>query len=76
MSGSTEFQLGEIRAELRAISRRLDDGSSRHGEFDKRLDNLEKVEARRAGALGVVAALGSAFGALCAIAIQYFIKKI
>ncbi len=70
-----EYQLGKIEAELKGINRRLDQGSGRHDEFDRRLDQLEKVEAKRAGALGVVAGVGSAFGALCAVAIQYFLKK-
>ena len=81
-SNQIYHRLGEINGELKAINRRLDDGSQRHSELDERDDALEKrvaklelIEARRGGVLAAIAAFGSLVGGLVAIGVQYVLKK-
>lgn len=78
MSGSVEWQLGEISARLRAIENRLEDGSKRHTDLDEaddelraRVAQLEMREATRSGVMAVVAAIGSAVGGLAVILINF-----
>jgi septal ring factor EnvC (AmiA/AmiB activator) len=79
---SVEYQLGEIRAELRSISQRLDEGSKRHRDLDesdddlkRRLAALEMVEAKRAGVMATIAALAGIVGGAITLAVQLLIKK-
>ena len=81
-SNQIYHRLGESNGELKAINRRLDEGSKRHAELGAadqdthaRLARLELIEARRGGVLAAIAAFGSLFGGLVAIAIQYVLKK-
>jgi len=75
MNGSIEYQLGEIRAELRSISQRLDEGSERHSDFDSRLDKLELIEAKRGGVIAAIAALAGIVGAVLSLTVPTIIKK-
>lgn len=78
MSGSVEYQLGEISARLRGIENRLESGSKRHSDLDEaddelraRVAKLEMREATRSGVMAVVAAIGSAVGGLAVILINF-----
>lgn len=80
---SIEFHLGEINAELRAIGRRLDDGSRRHAdlgaeiaELRTRIMKLEMIEAKRGGVLAAMSVFASALGAIIALIAQYLIRKL
>lgn len=83
MSGSIEWQLGEMNARLRAIETRLTDGTDRHAELDKRDDaieqrlvSLELIEAKRVGVFAIVTAIGSVIGGVATLAVQALLKKI
>lgn len=83
MSGSIEWQLGEMNARLRAIETRLADGTDRHAELDKRDDaieqrlvSLELIEAKRVGVFAIVTAIGSVIGGVATLAVQALLKKI
>lgn len=72
MSESTDFQLGQIREQLRGIEKRLDDGSGRHKDLDGRLDRLELAEAKRAG---VIATIGAVAGIAGSVVVSFVTKK-
>lgn len=80
---SVEYQLGEIRAELRGISQRLDEEARRHGEHDQsdeairsRVTKLELIEAKRGGVMAAVAAFASVVGGVMALGIEVLVKKL
>lgn len=82
MSGSVEYQLGEISARLRAIENRLDDGAKRHAGLDEaddelreRVGKLELVEAKRAGVIAAVVAFASLIGTVLGMYLNHLMKK-
>lgn len=71
---TVEYQLGEIKATLAGIEKRLEAGSVRHSEIDQRLDRLELIEAKRTGVLAAVAALAGVVGSAITLAVPYLKK--
>jgi len=75
MNGSLDYKLGEIATRLDAIEKRLDQGSERYAEIDKRIDRLDLIEAKRGGVIAAVAALAGVVGSAIGLAFPLMAKK-
>lgn len=72
MPDSIDYQLGQIREQLRGIEKRLDEGSGHHREIDARIDRLELAEAKRGG---VIAAISATAGIVGSVVVSYVTRK-
>jgi hypothetical protein len=75
MNGSLDYKLGEIATRLDAIEKRLDHGSERYADIDKRIDRLDLIEAKRGGVIAAVAALAGVVGSAVGLAFPLIARK-